>query len=343
MRDNIQFFEGIWGYMDLPILIYSTGGKLLWVNKAAEDLLKISPEIPEAIFSKINDRFVIGITADKTDFGEFRMIHIGDEKLYLVELRNNEHNLLRFLNDPVVAEYIRRNDTLIRQTITGISASCEIISDLLDDSDNDEGAFCLDNIIKSCCHVMRNVSINSLLISVAEKNELNEQYINLDEFVARFVLGCKKALGKDFDLVITGKCGFTIKANQELLGYLFLIVLRNLLENSEFPAGQRLEISVSAVQNGADVAFITSGDFINSDNTIKLDAEYDLDNEFVNILAEKLGANLEYSENKVNIFLKSVENNGEVELSTDKMYFDDGIFSPYNIMLSDLTDDSVFY
>ncbi len=339
MQDKIKILEGVFMFCEQPVIAYKTDGKLFWKNSKAEVLMSSAPDIGNSIFESITANSARGHHSGETQYGAFREMRIYDETLYIIEITNSNDKLIMLYSEPLVADYVRRSDILVRQAVTGISASCEVLNDIVEKSGDADAIFCLNNIISSCCTLMRDASLNSILSVLGENKDLPLQLTDVERFIETISDGIKRALGKKFEISTKVSKSALIRTNINLFSYLVLLLIRGLIARCGMYNSGKLLISSDV--SGNNVTFTLTAVGVSVAGGYNKNTE--LDNEFAKILAEKLNTKFEINDSSVNIILHCAENNGEVSLSSDKVFFDDSVFSLYNIMLSDMTENLNFY
>lgn len=328
-----DIFNGIYGRADYPVIVYAVSGELQWLNDYAE---KFSEDDLRTIFAEISSG---NADSGKLGFaygGKYRIAEVGGSEFFIAELFR-ENAAVRILSDLNAVGYIQYGDMIVRKAVTGISASCETINSISEINECEEAELCLDNIMKSCCHLMRGVLISSQLAAAIDPDSLSPVPIELDSFLSALAVGCRNAFGGKCEVSYTGCCGCAVSADRNLLTCFLLVIIRQLAEYGN------LSITISAGKKGniAEISFADIPEAFLSESGADIFGRLIVD---INaIFAEKLNAVCSVSGNSLNISMQCDENNSEAVLESDKIFFNDSLFSPYNIMLNDLTDFRAFY
>lgn len=331
-----DIFNGIYGKADYPVIVYSVSGELQWLNANAE---RFSEDDLRTVFAEIStgnaDSGSIGFAYG----GKYRLAEVGGSEFFIAELFR-ENAALRILNDLNASGFIQYSDMLIRQAVTGISASCEIINGISEINECEEAELCLDNIMKSCCRLMRGALLSSQLAAAVDTDCLRPAAIELNSFLSELAVGCRNAFGGKYEVRYTGGCKCIVSADRNLLTCFLLVIIRQLVG---YGNERNFSISISSEKRGniAVISFADVPEKFLSDPRADIFAR--LIGDINTVFAEKLNAVCSVSGNCLNISMQCDENSSEAVLESDKIFFNDSLFSPYNIMLNDLTDFRAFY
>ncbi len=247
---------------------------------------------------------------------------------------DNKKDIERFFGDPFAAELINCNDSLIRRSVTGISASCEMLSKLAEKKGMKQEHGYIDNIMRMCCDLMRSAELSNAL--AAEKLAADDMIIvRADFFLGDFAGSCEAAS--------RGRCTVTVgetspsyfRTDRELLRFLLLSFVRRLTVGGDggrnaFEVSCReelktLNISVKALRTFVDEGLIGQPDVF--------DEHY---REVCAGLAERLGASAEISDNElvVGIPLHDGSHGGLTEAPSAEPERD--YFNSFSIMLGNM-------
>ena len=100
----------------------------------------------------------------------------------------------KFFGDPFALDYINCTDNVIRRSVTGISAACEILRESADKKGSKHDKQLIDGIMQMCCELMRSAELSKAL--AAEKlTDEDMSTVRTDTFLRDFVAGCEAASG----------------------------------------------------------------------------------------------------------------------------------------------------
>lgn len=337
-----DIINGIYGNKENAIIVYSLYGEVIWKNKAAVSLLDNDAE--GIIFAGIIENTGSSGKIRYADGGTFHKAVVCDMDLYIAELYS-ESRLTALFEDHRVNDYAVYSEMLVRQAVTGISASCEIINDLIENAEKDDAELCLNNIISCCCRIMKKATLSSQLASIAHDRNIKPTLINIDNFLSEFTSGCKQAFGDKSRVSYNSETGCLIYADKTLLTY-FMLELLCCLISSWNTSCCNIIIAATEIDGYAEIKIsrnITAETSQIGQSGIPSRAFKSVEDELCRIFAETLKAEYSFSDDTLNISIKCAENNDKAVLETEKIYLSDSLFSPYNIMLNDFTDFRTFY
>lgn len=236
---------------------------------------------------------------------------------------NPESDILKFLSSPEVVEFIQSSDALIRNSVTEISAACEIIAS--NSNGNDNSAY-LNSIINSCRNILKEAAITTLL-SASGAAESNNS-VDFDVFFREFINGCRSTLSDKIKITSRCESNCIVKGEKPLLLYFMLGIVRKLLS----VAGNEsvLDMTASLSQQHLVITFKIKGTKIaktHHDNSSYFDESV------IQLMAQKLSAECKISDTTAEVSLEILSGSSFNELRSDKVILSDGLFSPYNIML----------
>ena len=106
--------------------------------------------------------------------------------------KNDE--LKGFFESPFAGDYINCNDYLVRKSVSGIYASCELLSELAEKRGGKNERELIGGIMTACCELMRNAELSRALTApVPEEQELTT--LRTDTFLRSFAESCQAASG----------------------------------------------------------------------------------------------------------------------------------------------------
>ncbi len=328
-----EVMEGLYGKSPSGVIIYSVEGMKVWNNAAADKLLNGNPSAEGEILRFLRTSFSDCGNIAFGNGGSYRAISFDGTDCIFVEL-NCADSLSRFFADPRISEHSYETDMLVRKSLTGISASCELIEAYCGDESRDEVKQCLNHILSSCCKLLQSTTLNSKLAAAVDSSLPSSQCINIDDFLTEIAEGCSRSLPCRCNCVYTCQTGEYITANRSLLTYFTLLLLRPLLDDSQ---GKEFDLNISCEKvNGRICARFSSEACFSPDARI-------IDNDVNRIFARKLNADYSYSGNTLTVSFEAVKPDDKLNFESDKVYLSDSVFSVYNVLLSDLDGFRKFY
>lgn len=326
-----EVMEGLYANCSSGVIIYSFDGIKVWSNTSADKLLTENSTASEEIFRCIRNSDCGNISFGNG--GRYRTITFCGKDYIIVEL-NCDDSLSQLFADPRISEYSYETDMIVRKSLTGISASCEMIEAYCGDDGRDEVKQCLNNIISSCCKLLQSTTLNSKLAAAVDNNLSTSQYINIDDFLKEIAEGCSRSLPCRCSGVYYSHTDAYVTANRPLLTYFTLLLLRPLLNNSQGNSFE-LKISCEIIDGCVSVRF-------SSDACVSIDANL-LNDDVNRIFARKLGVDYSYSKNILTINFEAGKPDDKLCFESDRVYLSDSVFSVYNVLLSDIDGFKKFY
>lgn len=332
MADNNDIFNIMYGQSKNAVFIYGSSGELLWLNLSAELISEEDSGLIERLRSEIMNvscekqfRLENGICA------KLRRIQLNDREYFAAELYSASV-LDEFFCNPIISDFSFNSDAEARKAITGISAACELIEAYCSENIKPEITDCLNRIMKSCCRLLQNTSLYAQLAVTSDSGLDNVTVISIADFLDEITDGFRNALSGCSRIKTVSENNLYVKINKKLLTFFLVNLLKQILvkSNSDITisasdSGERINIKL-LYNNGANSEFFS-----------------ETDNEINKILAKKLGIEYSCSNNGISLILKAAENDGTINMDTDRVVLSDNFFSIYNIMLSDLDDFRDFY
>ncbi|MBE6861816.1 MAG: hypothetical protein E7497_02815 [Ruminococcus sp.] len=332
MLDFKEMLEALYGNYKAPVVLISETGDTIWYNSAFEQLSnKNSSLIKEISDSVLKQNSPDGHISCGVG-GSFRNVCFDGRRFILVEM-NTSDSLAEFFADSRISDFSYDTDMLVRKSVTGISASCEMIEAYCGDEIRKEIRECLNYILSSCCGLLKSATLNSRLAAAVDENLSSSQSIDIDDFLTEIAEGCSRTLPGKCEAVYKDMIGERVKANRALLTCFVLGLLRPLLDN---PSEEKcvLEISCKRIEERISVDFTT---------TATISQNHSADDDVNRIFAEKLDAEYSYRGNTLNITLNIVKSDDSLSFETDRLYHSDSVFSVYNVLLSGIEGFRKFY
>lgn len=335
--DIDDILTGLYGNDINAVLVFDVSGSLLWKNNAARELLECSETTVEVLASAIKDSSGDGGRLYFFGGGSYKRAELFGNELLIAELCPESEAAEPFAS-PLFEKYVHYSDSQVRQAVTGISASCEIINDETDSTGSRYISGCLENIIESCCMLLRHIALSSSLSSAVSGKNIRTELISLPAFMKSLAAGCASAMGSGSCSIHTDVPECYVKADKNLLMYFILMLVRRIMPHKSM----RIEFSVNIIGESAEIK-ISSENSNNNHGSEFIDNIAGVFDEAYDIFAQKLGAEYTISEAGAVIKLKCEPYDGSIVLESDKVFLSDNLFSPCRIMLCDLTEFRNFY
>ena len=105
---------------------------------------------------------------------------------------DNNNQLKSFFESPFAEDYINCTDYLVRKSVTGISASCELLRKFAEKNGGKAEQELIGGIMTACCELMRNAELSRALSApLPEEQELTA--VRTDLFLSGFAKSCETA------------------------------------------------------------------------------------------------------------------------------------------------------
>lgn len=238
-----------------------------------------------------------------------------------------------FFKNPFTVDYIKYCNYMIKQAVTRISASCEMIEDLSKRRDKSVMDGYTDEIMAVCRELMRISELSTVLAS--ENDDI--VVTDIDFFLDDFAAGCRNALGEKADVKLNEKSYSFVKIDESVLRFLMLSFARKAALAAK---ESHFVIEIGAEKDDASVTV-----YMRTDVEFSAD-EYDVHDKdelldsysetVFNIFVERLGVRYETDGSSMKIIIMKTPDKGDSLLKNPRLYYDDGAFSTYNIMLGNL-------
>ncbi len=247
---------------------------------------------------------------------------------------NNDNELKAFFESSFAEDYIKCTDYLVRRSVTGISAACEL---LRADVRNDGGL--IDGIMTMCCELMRNAELSKALMPPAGQEAGGMRTIRLDTFLSEFAESCMKTAAGGCRAAVGEASAVYIRTDKELLRFLMLSFVRRKMVRSE---GGMPSFTVSCRENGkkAEIIIAAKGKFSNGTPFGQPDVFDAYPDEVTAGLAARLGASAEADGDSLVVAVPLPDGDDAVIVEAPAVEYEEGFFNPFNIMLRDLGQSS---
>lgn len=332
-----EVLSEIYGNDDSAVLAFELSGEILWKNNAAALLLERSDISANEVFAAIKMSGRDNGSLLVSGGGTFRKVKLCGRELFIAEVYSRMRLAAAF-GTPFFLKYISSSNTQTRQAVTGISAYCESINISIEEGDNAHIASYLDNIISNCCRLLRNIDVSVQLAKAVSEKNLREELIYLPDFIKNLSSGCAAAVGSAHCEQYMDVPDCFVRTDRELFMYFILMLARRVMLHKSM----KLLFGAAVDKQYAEITVYSEeiGDVPESEKIGNIEGTFD---EAYQIIARKLGAECRLSADKAVVRIKRAQYNGEILLESDGVSFDDSLFSPYRVMLSDLTDFRNFY
>ena len=251
-------------------------------------------------------------------------------------MRYNNDEMRSFFENSFTADYLKYSDSSVRYAVTGISASCEILEDILKKNADAKTAALTENISAMCRRLMRMVRLGTALADAASLDGGELDLIGTDEFIEDFARCCNEVMSGKCTVYTSGKAGRAFRCSRELLTFFMLsFVRRALLADgrckkiyiSSEAADDKIRISVKVKRGRASVK---SADQEFSETLDKFADEIRC------LFEEKLGLECEYTKDALSFLIPEAQTGGDITFECRKTDFENGKYSDPSIMLGDI-------
>ncbi|MBR5165852.1 MAG: hypothetical protein IKW87_09920 [Ruminococcus sp.] len=243
---------------------------------------------------------------------------------------SSENKLSSLFDDEVIKNYLMLNDRTLRLAVSRISAVCDIIKDKC--YDDELIASELNNINKMCCRIMQISELNGMLTGAAKGIRVDE-VIDAAELLTVFVKNCSEMLGGICSITSSRTDKFFITASNDTLTYLLLSYLRASV------LGGAKEIDITCRTDNEQG--VISVKILRSEKTAFdhfEDFQYTYSDSIISSAVASIGAVSEKTDAELKLTFPSRPNSSEAKLLSPRQEYEDGSFSEYRIMLSDITE-----
>jgi len=241
-----------------------------------------------------------------------------------------------FFESPFAGEYINCNDYLVRKSVSGIYASCELLSELAEKRGGKNERELIGGIMTACCELMRNAELSRALTApVPEEQELTT--LRTDTFLRSFAESCQAASGGRC-IVRTGElCISYVRTDRDTLRFLLLSFVRRHILGSE---SENREFTVECGENAKniEIKISASGTFVDFDDFGQPDIFSGYPRQVCDGLAERAGARAVLGDNCLTVVIPLPDGNSGIPVEAPSPVRENGFFDPFNVMLRDLSE-----
>lgn len=247
--------------------------------------------------------------------------------------KNNE--VKEFFESPFAEDYLSCTDHLVRRSVTGISASCEILRGMAEKNGDKTSCEIVDGIMTMCCELMRNAELSKALTAIDGDAERDMRTMRVDMFLEDFAKNCRSVLGGKCVIEYEKPQEIYVRTNKEILRFLLLSFIRRSILGSgdaeaEFEAGceetgKSVEIYIRAKRTFVDETAFGQPDVFES---------YPV--EVTNGLAARIGAEAKISADGISVVIPLPDGNSPAIVEAPSVDYGERFFNAFNIMLRDL-------
>lgn len=251
-----------------------------------------------------------------------------------MEKNNGQANLPK---DEFIEDYIKCSDYLVRHTVTGISASCEMLRQGAEKRKRKNECELIDDILVMCCDLLRNAELSKVLIPEHENDGRHLSTVNIDSFLADLAAAC--------DEVTNGRCRVTVKSDtkafvrtdRDMLRYLLLCFVRRCICGNDAEKNI-FEAFCEKTGENVRICIRDTGTFVDGEGFDQPEIFEMYHDKIVRGLARRIGAEVTMEENGITVEIPLVEGLDTAVLEATVPERERGFFDPFGVMLRDLAD-----
>lgn len=246
--------------------------------------------------------------------------------------RKNE--LTDFFGSSFTKEYLKCSDYLVRRSVTGISASCELLRETLEKSGSREGGELIDSILTMCCDLMRNAELGSVLASGSLAAE-ELVSVRADIFLKELAAKCEAAADEKCSITVKSVPEVYIRTDRETLRFLILGFVRKqmLLADGE---KTELEIECETALKTLNISVRSLRTFVDGGNSGIPDVFSEYTDEMISGLAERISASAVSGGDSLTVEIPLTGSSGTAIAEAPPAELQEGFFNPFNLMLRDI-------
>lgn len=239
--------------------------------------------------------------------------------------------------DGFIEDYIKCSDYLVRHSVTGISASCELLRQGAEKRKRKKECELIDDILVMCCDLLRNAELAKALIPERENDGRNLSTVNVDRFLAELTSACEE--------VTNGRCSVTVRSDtmafvrtdRDMLRYLLLCFIRRRICGNDAEKNIFEAVCEKTGEN-VRICIRCSGTFVDGEGFGQPEIFEMYYDKIVEGLARRIGAELTMEENGITVEIPLVDGLDTAVLEAAVPERERGFFDPFGVMLRDLAD-----
>lgn len=247
-------------------------------------------------------------------------------------LLDKYNEIKEFFNNSFTKEFVRYNDVMARAAAAAASA----VRDKR--SPKREVPSVRDYIMRMTCNLMRSMEISSLASADIPVN--SREIVDMASFQRELVLQCRNAAGDRAEILTGENIRGAFVASLQVLRYIFLTQIRKFLSGSE---GLRNTFTLTSRMDDDGVSLALSArdrtDLPYDGKVRTPEMTDDYPDEICLLLAERMGAVFGIVENGFTLHIPNCDFNGDITVRTPEISPKGGEFTPYSLMLSDITEE----
>lgn len=334
------------------VLCYGTDGALLWHNDAgaaaepeADRLPRFSPDgTPE------NGTFLLPRGGALCCVRQ-ESRHIGQQDVILVQISSASAGEI-FGSCPELHREAENWIAAVRQKIFGITNAVSALYDSLEESGGDPRMLLEEqleqlNIIQgNCCRLLRPSLLQLELLKYFQKSEISGEALFLDRELSNFVESCRNVLGRTMHIRLETDRLLCIRVNRRRLQNCLLCLI--LLMRRACPEAARLSWQAKAQDDKILLCCTASPDGTESFSRRHSEAEQlyhtglrtpeeQIVQQFCDAYNAVLLTSRTEQEIQYTLRFPCCETEKFLSLKSSRAAIDDGMFSPYQIFLSDIS------
>jgi hypothetical protein len=249
---------------------------------------------------------------------------------------DNNHQLKSFFESPFAEDYINCTDYLVRKSVTGISASCELLRKFAEKNGGKAEQELIGGIMTACCELMRNAELSRALSApLPEEQELTA--VRTDLFLSGFAKSCETAAQGKCTVKTRKLSASYVRTDRNALRLLLLsFVRRHILGAESGKAAFFIECGENA--KNLEIKITASGTFVDFDDFGQPDVFSGYHSQVCIGLAERAGASAVVDNGSLTVAIPLAYGNSEPVAEAPAPEHENGFFDAFNIMLRDLSE-----
>lgn len=246
--------------------------------------------------------------------------------------KNND--VRAFFESPFAEDYLNCTDHLVRRSVTGISASCEMLRGIAEKSGDKVSCELVDNIMTMCCELMRNAELSKALTSAGVSSGKDLRALRVDAFLEDLARNCEAVMEGKCRISVEGASALYIRSNGEILRFLLLSFIRRSILNG----GDGAEFAAGCKETGKSVEIFirVKRTFVDEKAFGQPDVFEAYPDEVTAGLAARIGAEARLSDEALYVEIPLPDGNSPAVVEAPSAEYGERFFNAFNIMLRDL-------
>ena len=239
-----------------------------------------------------------------------------------------------FFENPFAKKYLESSDHIIRRSVTGISASCELLRRSAEKNGDRNSCELIDCIMNMCCDLMRNAELSRAL-AAGKPAGADLTTVRADLFLRSFSESCgKRSDGKCSVEVLSAPDTF-IRTDKEALSFLLLGFIRRSIIGSN-GGNTHFELECTPELKTLNIEVRSLRTFVDGGLLVQPDVFTAFFNEVCCGLAERIGASVTVSDDSIAVVIPLAGSSGTAIVEAPAVETETGFFDPFGLMLSDI-------